>query len=130
MKATETETKKTPRVYRKITPAQIAEYKALKAIHGNGSAAVRVLEPTRLAVKDRAFRIAKKGEDISTLQFIDNQFQQIGIDAINRLGKLINSSDERVASKNVQYAIDHLRGQATKKSITLHGKANIQSVLD
>jgi hypothetical protein len=117
-------------IYRKITPAQIAEYKALKAIHGNGSAAVRILEPTRIAVKDRAFRIAKKSEEQSTLDFIDNQMQQIGIDAINRIGKLVNSSDERVASKNSQYIVDHLRGQATKKSITLHGKANIQSVLD
>lgn len=122
--------KRKPRQYRKITPAQIAEYKALKAIHGNGSAAVRVLEPTRLSPKDRAFRLAKKGEEQSTLDFIDNQLQQSGIDAVNRLGKLVNSSDERIAAKVSTYIIDQLRGQATKKSINLHGKANIQSVLD
>jgi hypothetical protein len=30
----------------------------------------------------------------------------------------------------VKYAIDHIRGQPTKKSISLKLKANIQNVLD
>jgi hypothetical protein len=130
MNAPQTQSKRKPRVYRKITAAQLAEYKALKALEGNGSAAVRILEPTRLAPKDRAYRLAKKSEAQSTADFIDSQLQQIGIDSVNRLGKLVNSSDERVATKNVHYAIDHIRGQSTKKSITLSGKLKYQSVLD
>lgn len=130
MSITKTTSKKIPRVYRKITAAQIAEFKALKALHGNGSAAVRALEPTRIAPKDRAFKLARKSELQSTADFIDNQLQQIGIDSVNRLGKLVNSTDERVATKNIHYAIDHIRGQATKKSITLSGKVKFQSVLD
>jgi hypothetical protein len=130
MESTETKQTKKPRVYRKVTAAQLAEFKALKAIYGNGSAAVRALEPTRLAPKDRAFRLAKKSEQQSTADFIDNQIQQIGVDAINRIGKLVNSTDERVASKNSQYIVDHIRGQSTKKSITLSGKLKYQSVLD
>jgi hypothetical protein len=122
--------KKKPRVYRKITAARMAEFKALKAEHGNGTAAIRALEPTRLAPKDRAFHIAKKSETQRTADFIDDQLQQIGIDAINRVGKLVNSSDERTATKNSHYVIDHIRGQATKKSITLSGKLKYQSVLD
>lgn len=130
MKTAETKPTKQPRTYKKITAAQLAEFKALKALHGNGSAAVRALEPTRLAPGQRAYRFVKKGETQQTADYIDNQIQQIGVDAINRIGKLVNSSDERVASKNSQYIVDHIRGQATKKSISLSGKLKFQSVLD
>jgi hypothetical protein len=121
---------KTPRVYKKITAAQLAEFKALKAMHGNGTAAVRAFDSTRLSPKDRAYRLTKKSEQQATADFIDDKLQQIGIDAVNRVGKLVNSNDERTATKNAHYVIDHIRGQATKKSITLSGKLKFQSVLD
>lgn len=124
------QSKRKPRIYKKITASTLAEFKALRAIEGNATAAVRILEPTRLAPASRAFKIAKKSKEQHTADFIDMQLQQIGIDSVNRLGKLVNSSDERVATKNIHYAIDHIRGQATKKSITLSGKIKFQSVLD
>lgn len=118
------------RIYKRVTANAVAIQKAQELLYGNGTAAIRKYQPEYFSPKDRAYRLAKKSEGIATTEFIDQQLQQIGVDAINRLGDLVNSTDERVASKSVMYTIDHLRGQATKKSISLTGKLNIQSVLD
>lgn len=117
------------RKYKRISAAEVSRFKALRVLHGNNTAAVRILEPTNISHKDRAYKLAKKAEEQSTLDFIDKQMQQIGIDAINRVGKLVHSTDEKVATKNAHYIIDHIRGQATKKSISLTGRVNIQDVL-
>lgn len=97
---------------------------------GNGSAAVRALTPSVRAVGNRAFRLRKLAKKEDATQFIDNQLQSVAVDGINRIGEAVASPDEKIALKASMYAVDHVRGQATKKSITLHGKANIQSVLD
>lgn len=128
--AIEKETTKTPRVYKRITPKTVAIFKATEALEGNGSAAVRRIESTRLSPKDRAYRITKKSEQVNTVDFIEDQLQQIGVDAINRLGKLVNSGDERVGLKAVQYSIDHIRGQAVRRSESKHVALTIEAVLD
>lgn len=119
-----------PRTYRRITAGTVAEFKALEVATGNGSAAVREQYPETISKGDRAFRIRKNSEKLPANEFIENQLQQIGIDAVNRLGMLVNSSDEKVAGVNTRYAIDQLRGKAVTKSVSLVGKVNIQSVLD
>lgn len=123
-------TPKKTRQYRRITQAEVVEFKSLEALHGNGSAAALAMYPTVLNKGDRAFKIRKKAETEATVDFIETSLQQIGVDAVNRLGKLINSQDEAIATRNVHYSIDHIRGQATKKSISVTAKLNIQNVLD
>jgi len=123
-------TEKQKRQYHKITPEQIAGLEALTALLGNGSAAVRAMTPSVRDPGRRAFNIAKKSKGESAELFIDKQLQAIGIDAINRIGEIVASPDEKTALKAAQYAVDHIRGQATKKSISLVGKANIQNLLD
>lgn len=118
------------RQYHKITPDQIAGLDALTALLGNGSAAVRALTPSVRNPGDRAYKIRKKAEKESTEVFIDTQLQAIGVDAINRIGEVVASNDEKIALKASTYVVDHIRGQATKKSIALTGKLNIQNVLD
>jgi hypothetical protein len=122
--------KKNPRPYKRITPKTVADFTIQETLHGNGSQAVRQMEDTRLSPGSRAFRIREKQKEMATSQFIDEQLQQIGVDAINRIGKLVNSEDESIAMRSSSYVVDHIRGQATKKSVTLTGKVNIQSVLD
>jgi hypothetical protein len=121
---------KTVRIYKHITPEAVAIHRARALQHGNGTAAVRASDPGYFAPQFRAYKLAKKAKGIATAQFIDEQLQQIGVDAIHRIGDLVNSTDERIAQKSSQYVIDHIRGQATKKSISLTGKLNIQNVLD
>lgn len=121
---------KAKRQYNLITPEQMAGLDALTALLGNGSAAVRALTPSVRNVGDRAYRIRKKAEKESTEVFIDSQLQAIGVDAINRIGEVVASNDEKIALKASTYVVDHIRGQATKKSISLVGRANIQNVLD
>jgi hypothetical protein len=121
---------KTVRIYKHITPEAVAIQRARQLVHGNGTAAVRASEPGYFAPSARAYKLVKKSKGIATAQFIDEQLQQIGVDAIHRIGDLVNSTDERIAQKSSQYVIDHIRGQATKKSISLTGKLNIQNVLD
>jgi hypothetical protein len=123
-------TNKPKRQYNKMTPAQIAQFKALEAVLGNGSAAVRALTPTVLNPGDRAFKLRKKAEIESTGDFINDQLQQIGVDAVNRLGKLVNSTDEKVATKNVQYAIDRLEGKPMQRSESKHLNLTIETVLE
>lgn len=123
-----TKTKKI-RKYRRITKAEITKHKAAVALTGNGSAAQRYLDSTQLAPHARAFKIVKKSKEVDALEFIDDQLQLIATDAVNRLGKLVNSKDESIATRNVHYSIDHIRGQATKKSISLTGKLNIQDII-
>lgn len=118
-----------PRTYKKITPQTVAQFKAAEALTGNGTAAVRLLETTRIAPKDRAFRIAKKSETQNTSDFINTQLQQIGVDAINRIGKMVNSIDEKVATKNAQYVVDRLEGKPMQRSESKHLNLTIETVL-
>ena len=121
---------KAVRQYHKITPEQMAGLDALTALLGNGTAAVRAMTPTVRDPSNRAFHITRKSKQQSTEVFIDTQLQAIGIDAINRIGEVVASNDEKIALKASTYVVDHIRGQATKKSISLVGRANIQNVLD
>lgn len=102
----------------------------LRALEGSGTAALRKWGLGYFAPQDRAYRLAKKADDVDSSVFIDEQLQQIGVDAVNRLGELVNSTDENIASRNVHYTIDHIRGQATKKTVTLHGRINVQTAID
>lgn len=119
-----------PRSYQRITPATVAQFRALELEHGNGSAAVRKQTPHILNEGERAFRIRKKSQSLASSEFIEDQLQQIGVDAVNRLGILVNSSDERIAGVNTRYVLDQIRGKAVVRSVNLTGKINIQSVLD
>lgn len=121
---------KPKRQYNLITPDQIAGLEALTTLLGNGSAAARALSPSVRNPGDRAWRIKKKAEKENTEVFIDTQLQVIGVDAVNRIGEIVSSNDEKNAMKASMYVVDHIRGQATKKSIALTGKINIQNVLD
>lgn len=120
---------KKPRPYHRITPRTVAEFKVKEIEHGNGSAAIRALNPTLLKPSERAYRIRKKKDDESTLDFIDSSLQQIGVDAVQRVGKLVNSVDERVATRNAHYVIDHIRGQAVRRTESKHLQVNIETVL-
>lgn len=67
---------------------------------------------------------------MNTVDFIDEQFQQIGVSAVNRIGEMVLSNDERIATKNAQYVVDHLRGKAVQRTESKHLSLNIQTVLD
>lgn len=121
---------KKPRHYRLITPEAIALFKSVRLQEGNGSAATRVLHPYYQAPHMRAYRIVKKSEDQNTNDYIEDALQQIGADAVQVLGELVHSRDEKVATKNVHYAIDHLRGKAVQRSESKHLNLTIEAVLD
>jgi len=123
-------TKSKPRQYHTYDKKQIAAIDALAVVLGNRSAAVRALYPSLRQPRVTAYRAKAKSKQMNTEVFIDEQLQQIGVDAVNRLGEVVQSPDEKTALKASMYAIDHIRGQATKKSIALTGKLNIQNVLD
>lgn len=119
--------------YKRITPKVIADFTLTELQEGNASAAVRKLESTRLAPHQRAWRIVKKREEMqneNAIDFIEDSMQQIGKDAIQRVGKMINSTDERIATKNSQFVIDHLRGKAVQRSESKHLNLTIETVLE
>lgn len=119
-----------PRTYKRITPAIVAKHKTNLIKYGNNSAAVRETDADYKSPSDRGYKIAKKSESMNTVDFIDEQFQQIGVAAVNRVGELVLSHDERIATKNAHYVIDHLRGKAVQRTESKHLSLNIQTVLD
>lgn len=123
-------TKKQKRHYRRITSATVAKYKAQELVSGNGTKTIEVSNPEYQSPHDRAYRIRKKSESMPTMQYIDDSLQQIGAEAVQELSVLVHSDDEAIRTRNVHYAIDHIRGKAVTKNVTLTGKMNIQSVLD
>lgn len=123
-------TKKTKRTYRKSNAATIARFQAAVLLTGNGAAAVRMIEPEQRDEYRRAWLLSRKAKALNSNDYIDEQLQQIGAGAVERLGELIYSTDERIATKNVHYAIDHIRGKALQRSESKHMSLNIQTVLE
>jgi len=118
------------RVYKKITPRTVANHQAQAVLSGNGTQAVRVTDPEYTAPDARAVRIVAKNRDVNALQYIENGLEQIGSEAIDRVGELVHSEDERIATKNAHFVIEHIRGKAVQRNITANVRLNIQSVLD
>lgn len=118
------------RPYRRITPRTVANHNAQVLISGNGSAAVRETNPEYKAPERRAYQIVKKSQSVSAMEYIENGLEQIGSEAIDRVGELVHSEDERIATKNAHFVIEHLRGKAVQRNISATVRLNIQSVLD
>ena len=121
---------KPKRPYRLITPEEIASFHSATVITGNGSSAVDMINPDYKNRGDRAYRIRRKSEDESIGEYIENGLQQIGADAVQVIGELVNSSDEKIATKNAHYVVDHLRGKAIQRSETKSLNLSIEAVLD
>lgn len=121
---------KTTRTYKRITPRTVAQHQAQAVLSGNATAAVRAIDPEYTDPASRAVRIARKSNIVNAGEFIDSAMQQIGAEAIERIGELVHSEDERIATKNAQYVVDHIRGKAVQRSITATTRFNIQNVLD
>lgn len=122
--------KQKPRQYKRITPATVAKHNAAMAIVGNGSAAVRELHPEYRQPGNRAHQIQKKSKEQNALDYVDESLQQIAVTAIQRVNEMVQSTDERIATKNSHYVIDQLRGKALQRTESKHLSLNIQSVLD
>ena len=116
--------------YRLVTPLTVAQFEAEKIVTGNGTAAIRKLNANYKSPETRAHYITKKSKSINASEMIENRLQQIASDAIERVGELVNSEDEKIATKNSHYVIDHIRGKAVQRSITATAKFNIQNILD
>lgn len=63
-------------------------------------------------------------------EYLDMYMQQSAITAANRLEELVNSENEKIATQNVHYVLDHVRGKAIQRAVTAHAKVNIQDLLD
>jgi len=118
------------RPYRLITPLTIAQFEAEKVITGNGTAAIRKLNANYKSPEARSNRIVNKSKQVNASEMIENRLQQIAAGAIERVAELVNSEDEKIATKNSHYVIDHIRGKAVQRSITATAKFNIQNILD
>lgn len=118
------------RTYKRITAATVAIHEAQAVLSGNSTAAVRAIDPEYKSPEARAHRIVKKSKDVLAGEYIENAMQQIGSEAIERIGEMVHSEDERIATKNAHFVVDHIRGKAVQRNITAHTKLNIQSVLD
>lgn len=122
--------KSQPRTYRKISPRTVAIFNAEEIAAGNGSAAVRNMESTRLSPASRAFRIRKKAKEESAIAFIDNALEQIAVDAVQRVGKMVNSVDERIATKNSHFVLEQVKGKAVVRTENKNLNITIESVLE
>lgn len=114
---------------RNITPKVIADYNAAEITEGNGTAAVRLIDPTAQDPSRRSQLIRLKQRELDAGEFIDMKMQQIGIEAIERIELMVQSTDEKIATKNAHFIVDHVRGKALQRSETKHLNLNIEAVL-
>ena len=121
---------KKPRPYRRIDKRTVAIFNAAKLDIGNNTATARNLNPEYKSPESRGYHIAKKSKEINAAEYIDTALEQMAEPAMRRISEMVNSTDERIATKNAQYVTDHIRGKAVQRSISLTAKMNIQSVLD
>lgn len=120
---------KPKRHYRRVTPGVIARHQAAVIAHGNGSAAVRSLEPDELDPARRAWLIANKAKELDATEYIDIKLQRIGLRAIERISQLVGSADERIATKNAHFVLDHVRGKPLQRTESKHLSLNIEAIL-
>ncbi len=117
------------RVYRKVTPEMLAKFQAVKAQTGNASQAVRELEPDRVNPATRAHTIQQQLNKGEVSSYIEHQLIELAQPALQRLEELIDSPNDQVATKNVHYVVDHLRGKAINRSISETRTINIETIL-
>ncbi len=122
-------TKPKPRRYKRITPIVVERFKTEEIIQGNGSAAVRVLEPEHKSEGNKSWRIRQVEQQEVESDFVPKRVQQIAIKAIERVGEMVNSTDENVATRNAHFVIDHAIGKATQRTENTNLNINIESVL-
>lgn len=108
----------------------MANHTAQAVLSGNHTQAVRDTEPEYKAPQQRALRIVTKNNTVRASEYIENSLEQIGSEAIDRVQSLVHSEDERIATKNAHFVIEHIRGKAVQRNITANVRLNIQSVLD
>jgi hypothetical protein len=102
----------------------------MEATTGNATAAVRELEPDSKSPDTRAVRIKAKSRDLVGAEYVARELEQIAVAAIDRVGAMIHSTDEKIATKNAHFVIDHTRGKALQRSETRNVLLNIQTVLE
>lgn len=118
------------RQYRIVTPEVVAKYLTAKAIHGNGSAAVRAIEPEIRNQHRRAWLIERKANELNSVDYMDEKLNQIAVEATDVVGRLVHSDDAKVAGQNARFVIEQIRGKALQRSESKHLSLNIQTVLD
>lgn len=117
------------RIYRKVTPELIADFVAERIRVGNGTKAIRKLEPDQKDPARRAWLLSMKANELKAGEYIESRLEQIGLDAVERLGELVNSHDEQVAQRSTHFAIEHQVGKAVQRSETKAVNYNIEAVL-
>lgn len=120
--------RKTNRPYRLVTESTAARFKAAVIAHGNGSAAVRTIEPDEHDAGRRAWLINRKSKQFEAAEYIDHQMQQGAVEAIERVRLMVQSSDEKIATKNAHFVIDHVRGKPLQRSESKHLTLNIDTL--
>jgi hypothetical protein len=122
--------RKTNRPYRRITSATIAKFDAAVLEQGNGAGAIAIIEPDIKDQSRRAWLINQKKQELDAGEYIDLKMQRIAIEAIERVEGMVQSDDERIATKNAHFVIDHVRGKALQRSESKHLNLNIEAVLE
>jgi heat shock protein HslJ len=122
--------KQPTRKYRQATPELIRQFELKKLEVGNGTQAIRELEPEHLTPYDRAHELTTKSKTADVLTFLDNEFSNISKKAIKRVSSLVDSENEGIATKNSHFVLEQVRGKAVQKTDNRNININIQSLLD
>ena len=128
--STKEKAKSKPRTYRKITDKDLIEFERLKLLHGNNTATVRAMYKDEVNPSSRGFHLARKLKQQSASEYIEKGLQQMAEPALKRVGEMVNSGDERIATRNAHFVIDHVRGKAVQRTESKNVNLNIQTVLD
>ena len=115
--------------YKRITPDVVTRFRSQELIDGNGTAAIETLEPDRIRPDARAGRIRAKASVLQGAAYIDDTLVTLAKPAIERVNAMIQSDDEKIATKNAHFVIDHVRGKALQRTENKNYNLTIEAVL-
>jgi hypothetical protein len=119
----------TKRPYRRITKEVVARHLSERAVQGNGTRAVEVLEPGYKSPHVRANSISKNMKELSSDEYVEKRLEQISERAIERVDEVINSTDTPQALKASIFVIEQRRGKAVQRNVNVNANVTIQDVL-
>jgi len=124
----------TLRRYRHVTPKALAQY--TRAVVEDGQTGVRAalaIAGDQIETYDQASNLAtnmkKKLATSDVTGMVQDSLVKMLPKALHRLGSLVDSENEQIATKNVHYLIDRVAGQATKKVESINVNLSAQMLV-
>lgn len=78
----------------------------------------------------KANRLLRNDNVLNEIEYQKNKLEKLATKAVNRLDSLINSDNEKVATKNIWNTIHQVQGKPLTKQVNLNADVSIELLLN